>query len=291
MQSRRLVPPYCQCNPLRTTELYDPTTGTWEPGPELLHPPGYWNIIQLADGKLLAAGTLAYADGPPGAESQLFDPTTSTWEVVGSMNSRRVNQSMVLLETGEVLAVGGMENWAWINISNAAELYDPAERRWRTTAKPPELRFREVLIRLPDGRVLRAGACGDSDWFCRSPPSAQAWIYDRSTETWRETTPMHYPHNFPSSVLLDSGQVLVAGGNWANSTSAEWSLGYYPSPTPEIFDPRTETWWTTDLMPHYVMGGGKMVKLPSGAALFTGGYVNGYGNFDWVAISSVQVYQ
>ena len=295
---------YFHCRPLRTTEFYDPTTGQWQPGPELPHAPGSWNVIQLADGKLLAAGTLDDPNAPPGPESQLLDLAANepAWQLVAPMNHPRVHQSMVLLEDGEVLAVGGIDNWGHDIITSTAERYDPVDGGWSMAAEPPLKRYREVLIGLPGGNVLRAGACGNSNWYCESegfpPPTGQAWIYDPTKKPsdggaglgeWRETTPMYAPHIWPSSLRLDSGKVLVAGGTWKKISDA--GTDYYPSPTPEVFDPSTETWSQTGLMPHYVQAAGAMVQLPSGAVLFTGGYVNGHGDLEFIAASSAQVYR
>ena len=295
---------YFHCRPLRTTEFYDPTAGLWAPGPELPHAPGYWNVIQLADGRLLAAGTLDDPNAPPGPESQILDPAANepTWQLVAPMNHPRVHQSMVLLESGEVLAVGGIDNWGLDVLSPTAERYDPVDGGWNMAAPPPVKRFREVLIRLPSGNVLYTGACGNLNWNCENvampPLTAQAWIYDPTKKPsdaglgsgeWRETASMSAPHVWPSSVLLDSGKVLVAGGNWRKISGAH--ADYYPSPSPELFDPSTETWSATGVMPHYVMGAGAMVKLQSGAVLFTGGCINGSGALEFIAASSAQVYR
>ena len=161
-------------------------------------------------------------------------------------------------------------------------------------APPPVTLFREVLIGLPCGKVLHAGACGNSEWSCQvccgmPPPTAQTWLYDPTNDKWDETASMSAPHVWPSSVRLDSGKVLVAGGNWKKISDA--GTDYYPSLTPEVFDPSTETWSQTGLMPHYVQAAGAMVQLPSGAVLLTGGYVNGHGDLEFIAASSAQVYR
>lgn len=283
--------------PLRTTELFDPVSWTWELGPELPHAPGYWNVIQLADGRILAAGTLDGPDWPPGPESQLLDPAAMDvgWSLGAPMNKPRVHQSMVLLESGAVLAIGGFENWTKDNVSSAAEIYDPYDGdggTWRMAATPPAKRFREVVVRLQNGEVLRSGACGSSLPRCDHStflPTPEAWIYDPAGNAWRHTGSMHYPHVYPSSVVLDSGEVLVAGGNWKDVANDE--TNYYPCPTPEVFDPVTETWSVTGFMPAYVMGGGAMVKLLSGEALFTGGYMNGDSQAAYYGSRAVQVFR
>jgi len=268
---------------LSTTELFDPTTGTWSPGPPLLkHSIAF---IQLADGKLLAVGSfVAGTDSPPTSEVQLLDVSAPepAWRFVQPMNDARVGPALVLLDDGEVLAVGGWATHTADSLSPAAERYDPVNDRWTRAAPPPTKRWHPVVIKLPSGDVLFTAGCYASDScddpaFLRPEPSAEAWIYEPARDVWRPTSPMNYPRAYANGTLLDSGKVLVASGNWKRISDGG-HVDYYPAPAPEIFDPITETWSTTDPMPHYVERAGAMVTLQSGAVLFTGGYVNYIGD-------------
>ena len=69
----------------RTTELYDPTTGTWIAGGVLNQPRWLHVAVRLQDGRVLVAGGGAYT---PTAE--LYDPTTNRWTTTGSMMRRYV---------------------------------------------------------------------------------------------------------------------------------------------------------------------------------------------------------
>ena len=80
---------------------------------------------------------------------------------------------------------------------------------------------------------------------------------------------------------------MLAGGNDVWRPPDGGPADYYRAPVAEIFDPDQETWSSAGLMPHYVLGGGAAVALPSGEVLFTGGFVESPpGTF--VAIASVQ---
>ncbi len=282
---------YCQM--LATTEFYVPATGTWEPGPRMLHAAG--DAIQFADGKLLAIGSHDVGDRPPGPDVQLLDLSAPepAWRLVSPMRFARWASSIVLLASGEVLVVGGLSDFS-TQASSAAERYDPLNDRWRTAASLPEPRSGAVLIRLPRGNVLLAGGCtsAQSDCAYPAPPTTKAWIYEPDQDVWRPTSPMNYPHLWASAVMLDSGKVLLAGGNF--KSYGESGINWYPSPTPEIFDPESETWSPTEPMPHYVMGSGgsgAMVKLSSGAVLFTGGSANGNPpENEFVAIPAAQLF-
>ena len=284
---------------LSTTELFDPTSGTWSSGPPMLeHSVGF---VQLADGKLLAVGS--FVNDPqqtPSPDVQIFDPAAPqpAWQFVQPLNEPRANPALVLLDGGEVLVIAGLTNHSpnlGSTLSRTAERYDPTADQWRSAAPPPSPRWDPVLIRLPNGNVLYTagcpwpGGCDDPQPVGVRGPSNEAWIYEPARDVWRPTSPMHYPRVWALGTLLNSGKVLVASGNWKRISDGG-QADYNPAPVPEIFDPTTETWSTTDAMPHYTSCCGAMVKLQSGDVLFAGGYTNGLG--DMVpGISSAQVFR
>ena len=282
---------------LSTTELFDPASGTWAPGPPLLK--HAVSLIQLADGNVLGVGSFVDdSEGPFSAEVQILDVSAPqpAWRFAAPMSAPRFAASLVLLDTGEVLAIGGAANRSLTDhVSHTAERYDPVTDQWRSAASPPAVRMNPVLIRLKDGKVLftagchNASSCNDPQFPSGPQPSTEAWIYDPTADAWRPTSPMHYPRALALGTLLDSGKVLVATGNWRRIPDAG-QVDYYPAPAAEIFDPTTETWSTTDPMPHYVMSAGAMVKLGSGDVLLSGGYTNPLGDVS-PGIAGAQVFR
>ncbi len=278
---------------LTTTELFDPTSGTWSPGPPMLK--CSVGFVQLANGNLLAVGSfLSESDPTPTTDVQLLDVSAPepAWRFVRPMNDVRDGPALVLLDDGEILAMGGAHSRNVTDqLSPTAERYDPVSDRWTMAAPLPRRRWNPVVVKLPNGTVLFTAGCPDTS-SCDIPfqePSAEAWIYEPTRDAWRETTPMNYPRAYAQGVLLDSGKVLVAGGNWMRITDG--GIDYYPAPTPEIFDPITETWSTTNPMPHYASRSGAMVKLESGAVLFSGGYVHTSRDESDSAIPGAQVFR
>ncbi len=271
--------PWYRYHLLSTTELFDPTSRTWSPGPPMLkHSVGF---LQLADGKLLAVGSfVSETDLTPSADVQILDLSDPepTWRFVRPMNEPRANPALLLLDSGEVLAICGLDSRYADHLNPTAERYDPVADLWTRAASPPSKRYMPVVVKLPDGNVLFTAGCPNT-FNCSDPqppyeqgPDNKAWIYEPATDRWRETTPMNSPHAYANGVLLDSGKVLVAAGNWMKTTDG--GQDWYPAGTPEIFDPSTETWSTTEPMPHYVSSWGAMLRLQSGAVLFAGGYTN-----------------
>ena len=100
----------------------------------------------------------------------VFDVTnlsSGEWQTVGSRHHKRYHHNLVILPTGEVLAVGGVgtidENQT-ANPRFQPELWDPESGNWTTSPDGEELAsqtqirdYHSTSLLLPDGRVLSSG--------------------------------------------------------------------------------------------------------------------------------------
>lgn len=96
-------------------EIYDPSSETWSPtsNPGLLR--FQTEVIQLPDGRVLAAGGETQANPPPVPDvlgivkwSDLYDPQSNTWRRVADMNWFREYHAVTLLvPDGRVIMTGG----------------------------------------------------------------------------------------------------------------------------------------------------------------------------------------
>lgn len=109
-------------NPLSSVELWNPATGAWTVGGELLAARLTHSATILPGGLVLVAGGLD-ADISPLSSAELYDPGSDTWSTTGSLNTARGSHSATRLEDGRVLAAGGAG--AEGNL-DSAELYSPA---------------------------------------------------------------------------------------------------------------------------------------------------------------------
>ena len=117
---------------LATSELYDPTTGNFAPGPTMATARAFHAATLLQDGTvLLASGdTFCGANGTgcttvtPTAE--VFNPVSAAFGTTGNINTARDNATATLLLNGVVLITGGDTNATnALNIFSSAELYIP----------------------------------------------------------------------------------------------------------------------------------------------------------------------
>jgi hypothetical protein len=250
-----------------SAELYDPRQNVWTPTGSLqlarngVQPEG---LIMLPGGKVLIAGSGSANRSVH--EAELYDYKSGTWTTTGSMHVPRCVHAATQLASGQVLVTGGID-WLTEQVHASTEVYDEATGEWTKTGAMATPRFNHHAVRLSDGRVL---ACGGNSDYPEDSVEASAEIFDPSTGTWRETTPMNTARRSHALVTLADGRVLAAGGSsGALQTKSQLSAA-------EVFDPRTEKW--TDVAPlREARWGPTATLLPTGQVLLTGGAIGPFG--------------
>jgi hypothetical protein len=130
------------------------------------------------------------------------------------MSIGRSDHTATLLPNGQVLVTGGNTTGAGVIVILAsAELYSPATGTWTTTGSMSTGRNFHKATLLNSGQVLVAGGAGTSIYpGTNSTPLASAELFNPATGTWSTTGSMTTPRLNQSATLLNTGQVLVAGG-------------------------------------------------------------------------------
>jgi WD40 repeat protein len=238
--------------PIKTTEIYDPTTGKFSPGGSMSAVRWAHTATLLPDGRVLLAGGIgtAYADL---SSAEIYDPTTAKFTSTGSMASARGDFTATLLGNGEVLVAGGA-------VGPSAELYDPAKGRFIATGSMKVERHAHTATMLPDGRVLLAGGESTCDASGCAPISS-AELYDPKTGTFILTDSMSFARWGHISVLLSDGRVLIAAGG-ANQK-------YLSSA--EVYDPATGMFASSGPLSHG-RSSATGTLLPDGTVLVAGGW-------------------
>jgi PKD repeat protein len=167
----------------------------------------------------------------------------------GSMIEARADFAASVLDNGMVLVTGGSPGRN-VDISQTAEIYNPATGFWRYTLSPMTTgRTSHTSTKLPDGRVLIVGGLNGNIL-------ASAEIFDPKSETFTPTSPMFYAHTQHRSILLPNGKVLVVAGSTAQC---------------EIYDPLADTWSPAGQLP-YAATRLDAALLPDGTVIAAGGY-------------------
>lgn len=149
--------------------------------------------------------------------------TAGTIVATGQMTVARFDHAAVLLPTGRVLIVGGIERNGVMQ--PGAELFDPATGRFVATGTPlAQHGWGVTATLLQNGKVLVAGGSTGCDSPCFT---ASAELYDPATGTFALTGKMTVPRAEARAVLLRTGEVLLVGGEPALGGASELSAEIY----------------------------------------------------------------
>jgi hypothetical protein len=152
---------------LKSTETFNPATNTWASVANTNFGNRYYGGAVLLPGlnKVLIAGGSSISDDGTGtatntAEIINLNSKTPAWTYTGSLTYARMNENLVLLPDGTVLAVGGGGgDGKYSNPVYQAELYNPSSGTWSVMAAQTAQRtYHSTAVLLPDGRVLSAGS-------------------------------------------------------------------------------------------------------------------------------------
>jgi hypothetical protein len=109
----------------KTTQLYDPSTGTFTVAGSMTINRGGNTTTLLPDGTVLIAGTQLLS-GVASASAEIYDPVLGTFEPTGSMIRARFGHKATLLNNGQVLMTGGYDRSFYpVPVTSSAELYTP----------------------------------------------------------------------------------------------------------------------------------------------------------------------
>jgi N-acetylneuraminic acid mutarotase len=251
-----------------SAELYDPASGQWTVTGALGVPRSDPTATLLNNGQVLVVGGHRGEASPQSlgifGTCELYDPATGTWSKTGSLNTPRDGFTATLLQNGEVLVAGGVDNAD--ESLDTAEVYDPIKGTWRDTGSFGGSRFFHAATRLADGRVLIVGGSGD-DFFLTAIGGAT--VYDPVTGTWSGVGGLYTPRAQSTATLLANGDVLVAGG-FDNLFDTQRMIHHVSYALADLFDPITH--WRATAPMNARRYGHAATLLSSGEVLVSGGY-------------------
>ncbi len=218
----------------------------------------------LANGQVLITGGRD-ATFAPRNTAELFDPATNGGAggfqtLAHQMTVPRAEHVAVALNDGRVLLVGGSSG----NITNSAEIFDPATGTFTATDPLHYVRIHHTLTVLVNGKVLVTG--GD-----QGGSGVSAELFDPSGSngkgSFSDVPPMSVDRYFHQASRLKNGQVLIAGGSNNGSLLAKTDL----------FDPAAHA-GASGMTPAVDMSAGRalhtMTPIADGRCLIAGGTVS-----------------
>ena len=237
-----------------STEVYDPATGRFRPGPALLRPRVGHGAVRLADGSVLVFGGWDLSSQTTSAER--WRPGTAQFEPVAPMRTARGGFTATKLLDGRVLVVGGSTSGRALR---SAELYDPAAGRFVATGSMRLARSAHTATLLADGRVLVAGGGVEGQGVFGSVE-----IWSPRTGRFTPAAPLLERRHKHAAVAVRGG-VLVVGGSDERDFAGRRSSA-------ELYLTASRRWVRVGPLsgPRFKLGDA-VVALPGGGALVAGG--------------------
>jgi N-acetylneuraminic acid mutarotase len=192
--------------------------------------------------------------------AELYDPTTGLWSATGSMRMGRAYFAAALLPNGNVLVAGGCTNSSCSAGTPTAEIYNPANGKWRSAGKMSTLRYFFAATPLPNGNILVEGGCNKGN--CGTVAKT-AELFNPTTRSWALTGSLKTGRDYHTATLLSNGKVLVTGGYTVQGAST----------SVEMYDPATATWSAMAGMT-YGRALHSATALTDGRAVVAGGVVS-----------------
>lgn len=254
---------------LDSVELYDPATGSFSLlQASMSTPRAFPSAVVLNDGQVLITGG---SNGNTFLNSgELFNPNagdsaSAFTPTEGPMTAARSLGIGVLLESGEVLIVGGNSPSGALA---STEIYNPEAKTFRAGSGMATRRDNPTATRLLDGRVLVTGGWTGRDFTQTAELYEPHGLFTPAGE-------MATRRGSHAAVLLRDGRVLVAGGEMVPG------LGNLASA--ELYDPSTNSWSLAASMA-VPRANFTATLLPDGRVLVTGGMSHG------AIVSSAEIY-
>jgi N-acetylneuraminic acid mutarotase len=250
-----------QGSSLRSAELYDPGTETWQQTGNLTDARAWATATLLREGQVLVTGGVSddRINGAINNSAEIYDPRTGAWTIVDHMANARYGHQAGLLSNGIVLVTGGAGQEGDCIYKVATEIYDPQSNRWTNVAPMMTARGFHSTAQLADGRILVIG--GLTLPATCNEVTASTEVYDLGSQSWTPTGNLKTARSyFRQAAVLVNGKVLIAGGRTESG----------PTATAELFDPAAMTWSMASNM-LMARRGHTMTVMRDGRVLIAGG--------------------
>ena len=203
---------------LDTTEVYDPASNTWRPGPPLQTARSAFGAATIGQTIYTFGG--ATTEGASTTTVRALDTTTGQWRDLAPLPAPLANAAVAQLD-GTIYLIGGEANGGAVPPVYA---YAPAANGWRTLAALPTPRSELAAVPL-EGKIYAIGG------LANGAASATVEVYDPATDRWLAGAPLLAPMASFGAAVVD-GRIYAVG-----------------SPSHEMLDPRVDRWVEAEAIP------------------------------------------
>jgi hypothetical protein len=203
------------------------------------------------NGLIYVIGGNGASTGNPTATVEAYNPVSNTWTSLAPMNTARLLPAAVALN-GLIYVIGGGSVSIAPPTTGAVEVYNPGTNTWTVLNSMPTPRYALGAV-VVNGLIYAIGGSELCNTSIGTLPTNTVEIYDPTTNTWSEGTPMpngnleslttcpSAPFAFTSGLSgiaasLINGEIYVTG---ATGTGYQITNG-----ETYAFDPNSKTWTT-----------------------------------------------
>src|SRR2546430_6718290 len=238
---------------LPNTNLFDPSTGSWQTGPPMAYGRWYPTNTTLPNGDVLTvAGT--DQNGAVVTIPEIWNGTSWRQLTTASLSLEYYPRDFVAPD-GRVSDAGEEQPSRWLDVTGTGRWTDGPSRN------EPGWRSYGSAVMYEPGKILYAGG-GEE------PPTDTAEVIDLNdaSPAWRYTGSMAYARRHMNATILPTGDVLVTGG-----TSAPGFNNFAGAVhVAELWNPTTGTWTTLASNQVNRLYHSTSLLLPDGRVLPTG---------------------
>ena len=245
---------------LRDTNIFNPSTRTWQSRAPMTDGRWYPTAIVLPDGRVVVMAGETTCEGCTADIPEIYDPAANTWtQLSAAALSLPEYPHLYVLADGRILVIGSFE------AAIPTSVLDLNSLRW-TVVDPTVLDGQSSAMYLP-GKFVKSGTSATSD-----PPfvaaAATTYVLDMNqpNPAWRQTAPMTFPRAYHNMVLLPDGTVLTVGGGKVTDPFDQ-SQSVFAA---ELWSPTTETWTTMASMVTPRLYHQTALLLPDGRVVVAG---------------------
>lgn len=236
-----------------SAEVFDPKTNKFSKIENMHKNFSAHDMTLLNDGRVLISDR--------SKNPEIFDPKTNKFHVTSECLGNRCSDIVALLDNGNVLfACSPPESGT---VSCKSQIFDPVTEKFTYTGDMLYIRLLPTYTKLKDGRVAVFGGMNHK-FKCPTE------IYMPSEGKFKEAGTQQGAYNIwdQSSILLDSGKVLLVGGT--TNFERQFNISFQKTVKyAYLYDSDKDIFIKISDM-HYKKGAPTLIKLNDGSVLITG---------------------
>ena len=201
----------------KSTEIYNPKTGTFSKGPNMSRERIAHTASTLPDGTILLAGGISLNGffRLPGMTNrcEIFDAKTNRFRGAASLPFSIAAHSQITLKSGRILVVGGARSSLLITDAKPMKdvaRYDPASGKWARMPSLAIARTLPSLAQLSNGKILVIG--GAQGTLDKPTATASCEFFDPKTPKFSPAASLGISRAGSPALSLSEGQIFVVGG-------------------------------------------------------------------------------